>query len=192
MTIGQHKRDLTIVPYREGWVKCFEEEKARLQRALGEHALQIEHIGSTSIPGMSAKPIIDIMVAVVSLAQGKELVPRLEAIGYIYKPFDTVPVRVYFSKENPPEHRTHHLNLVEPGSDFWANQLAFPEYLQKHDEMAAEYIRLKQRLAEEHARTGVIDPEYKTPFVMKVLEAARQEREAKPVGRTGSSPADSY
>lgn len=94
MMIGQHKRNLNVVPFRSSWKELFEQEKDLLDRTLGEKALQIEHIGSTSIPGMVAKPIIDIMVAVVSLTQATDLIPKLEALGYEYKPLDTVPERL--------------------------------------------------------------------------------------------------
>jgi len=78
--IGQQKRKLDVVPYRRGWKECFRQEKVLLDRTLGGLALQIEHIGSTSIPGMAAKPIIDIVVAVASLSQTKQLISKLEAI----------------------------------------------------------------------------------------------------------------
>lgn len=175
--IGQHKRDLTIVPYRGGWPKCFEEEAACLRRALGKKAQRIEHIGSTSIPGMTAKPIIDVLVAVESLAEAVEMVPALVALGYIYKPLDVIPERLFFAKEDPPEYRTHHLNLAEVGSGFWSNHLAFRDYLRAHEEMAAEYVELKQRLAKAYAETKQLDRDGKTAFVTRVLELAEKEGE---------------
>jgi predicted amidohydrolase/GrpB-like predicted nucleotidyltransferase (UPF0157 family) len=175
--IGQHKRDLAVVPYRSGWLQCFEKEAARLRRVLGKKALRIEHIGSTSIPGMTAKPIIDILVAVESLAGAVEYVPTLVASGYIYKPLDVIPERLFFAKESPPEYRTHHLNLAEPGSGFWRNHLAFRDYLRSHDEMAAEYVVLKQRLARAYAETKQLDRDGKTAFVTSVLDLAEKERE---------------
>jgi len=173
--IGQYKLDLTIVPYQSGWIELFEQEASRLRKALGKKALRIEHIGSTSIPNMAAKPIIDIMIAVESLAQAIEHVPLIEDLGYVYKPHDTVPERMFFAKENQPEIRTHHLNLTEPGSGFWKNQLAFRNYLRTHDEIAAEYITLKKRIAEEYGRTQQLDPDAKTAFVTRVLALAGQE-----------------
>ena len=88
--LGQHKRDITVVPYQEGWRQLFEQEADLLRNALGEKALRIEHIGSTSIPGMDSKPIIDIMVAVESIAEAIGLIPVVEAVGYEYKPHDTI------------------------------------------------------------------------------------------------------
>jgi GrpB-like predicted nucleotidyltransferase (UPF0157 family) len=173
--IGQYKRDLRLVPYQSGWPKLFEQEAQRLQGALGEKALRIEHVGSTSIPGLAAKPIIDIMIAVPSLVQGRQMSPLLEALGYQYKPLDAIPERIFFARESKPEHRTHHLSLAEPGSGYWRKQLAFRDYLRAHADTAAEYVVLKQDLAEEYARTQQLDREWKTEFVVKVLQLAEQE-----------------
>jgi GrpB-like predicted nucleotidyltransferase (UPF0157 family) len=170
--IGQQKRDLTVVAYRDAWPAEFQQEARRLRQALGDKALQIEHIGSTSVPGLAAKPIIDIAVAVASLAQARPLIPILEALGYEYKPLDTVPERLFFAREQGPEFRTHHLNLSEPDSGFWKNKLAFRDYLQAHDDLAAEYVELKHQLAAEYARTGILPTDGKTAFVARVLALA--------------------
>ncbi|MGD2026683.1 MAG: GrpB family protein [Anaerolineales bacterium] len=172
--IGQHKRDITVKPYQHGWIDLFQREANLLRTALGENALQIEHIGSTSIPGMPAKPIIDIMVAVGSFSQATGLILLLETLGYVYKPHDTVPERLFFSKESAPEHKTHHLNLTTLHSGFWENQLPFRDYLRTHEEMAAEYLALKKHLVERYAHTQEIDPEGKTEFVLRVLELAKK------------------
>lgn len=185
--IGQHKRDLSIVPYRSGWVELFDREANLLRVALGSKALCIEHCGSTSIPGMAAKPIIDIMVAVFSLPQAAGLIPMVESLGYIYRPDDTIPERIFFAKESAPEVRTHHLNLVQQDSGFWVNQLAFRDYLQAHDQMAAAYVDLKVRLAEKAARTGEIDREGKTAFIAGVLALAKDEERGSG-GRYGNLP----
>ena len=173
--LGQHKRNLNVVPYQSGWIEHFEQEAARLSQALGKRALSIEHIGSTAIPGMAAKPIIDIMVAVTSLAQSTELIPMVEALGYIHKPHDTVPERLFFAKESAPENRTHHLNLTSQETAFWKNQLAFRDYLRSHEPIAAEYVELKKRLAETYARTQHLDRQGKSEFVASVLKLAEQE-----------------
>lgn len=174
--IGQHKRDLSIMPYQSDWQEQFEREAVRLRRVLGDEALRIEHMGSTSIPGMAAKPIIDITVAVGSLTQAIELIPALEAIGYEYKPRDTIAGRLFLAKESAPEFRTHHLSLTELGSGFWQNHFAFRDYLRSHDRMAAEYVALKEQIAEDYARTQQLDREAKSEFVARVLALAEKER----------------
>jgi GrpB-like predicted nucleotidyltransferase (UPF0157 family) len=173
--VGQHKANLAVVPYQNDWKEFFAREADLLHNAFGENALCIEHIGSTSIPGLAAKPIIDIMVAVDSLAQAKKLIPVVEALGYTYKPHDTIPERTYFAKESAPEYRTHHLNLTLPESDFWKNQIIFRDYLRAHDQIAAEYVDLKKRLAEIYAHTHQLDRDGKTEFVTRVLELAEKE-----------------
>jgi len=173
--IGQRRRDFNVVPYQSSWKDEFEREADLLCAAIGEKALRIEHHGSTAIPGMSAKAIIDIMMGVNSLAQAAELIPLLEEIGYEYRPKDEIPDRMYFRKESLPGIRTHHLSLTPLNSRFWKNQLAFRDYLRRHDRTAAEYINLKVRLAEAYARTHKIDPDGKTEFVARVLELARKE-----------------
>lgn len=176
MTIGQHKRDFTVIPYQSDWKAYFEREANILQNALKEDALRIEHIGSTAIPGMHAKAIIDIMVAVVSLTQAKGLIPVLESLGYVYRPIDTVPERMYFRKDHKPEYRTYHLNLVAQESSFWKNQLAFRDYLRTHNQIAAEYVELKKQIAVDYARTLEIDLDAKTEFVSKVLALAKTKK----------------
>lgn len=175
--LGQHKRDFTVVPYQSDWQVHFEQEANILKETLGKKALRIEHIGSTAIPGIHAKAIVDLMVAVESLTQAKELIPVLEALGYVYRPIDTVPERMYFRKGHKPEYRTHHLNLVTQESGFWKNQLAFRDYLRTHEQMATEYVELKKQIAAAYARTQEIDLDAKTEFVSKVLELAEKEKE---------------
>jgi GrpB-like predicted nucleotidyltransferase (UPF0157 family) len=178
MMIGQHKRDFTVMPYQSDWKEHSEREANILRKVLGENALRIEHIGSTAIPGIYAKAIIDMLVAVVSLTQAKGLISVLESLGYVYRPIDTIPERMFFRKERIPEYRTHHLNLVTQESRFWKNQLAFRDYLRAHEQIATEYVELKKRIAADYARTQEIDLDAKTEFVSKVLELAEKEKGA--------------
>ena len=178
--IGQHKKNIDVVPYRSGWKELYEQEANLLKSTLGEKVLRIEHIGSTSIPGMEAKPIIDIMAGVVSLAQATELVPMVEPLGYVYKALDTTPERMFFAKERTTEYRTHHLNITQQGSGFWKNQIAFRDYLRVHKQVAAEYVDLKKHLARVYSRTLELDRDGKTEFVDRVLALAKEEaRESK-------------
>jgi GrpB-like predicted nucleotidyltransferase (UPF0157 family) len=173
--IGQHKRDFELVPYQSKWIDLFNQEAKLLQSVLGGKSLRIEHIGSTSIPGMPAKAIIDIMVVVPALIRSSDLILGLDSIGYTYKPFDTIPDRMFFGKEIQPEIRTHHLNLVLRGSEFWKNQLLFRDYLRLNDQLAIEYIQVKKSFAEYYARTNHLDLEWKSAFVAKVLKMAKDE-----------------
>jgi len=173
--LGQHKANITVVPYQSGWIGLFEREADLLRGALGEKALSIEHIGSTSIPGLDSKPIIDIMVAVESLRQATKLIPAVEALGYEHRPHDIIPDRIFFVKEPSPEFRTHHLNLTPLESKFWKNQIVFRDYVRANDQIAAEYVDLKKNIAEIYAQTHQLDRDAKTEFVSRMLELARKE-----------------
>ncbi|MGB2963562.1 MAG: GrpB family protein [Anaerolineales bacterium] len=173
--IGQFKEDFELVSYQSGWIDHFNREANLLKSTLGKKALQIEHVGSTSISGMAAKAIIDIMVAVPAMIRLSELIYELDSIGYTYKPFDTIPERIFFGKEIQPEIRTHNLNLTQKGSEFWKNQLLFRDYLRENDQLALEYIQLKKSFAEYYARTNHIEVEWKSNFVARVLKLAKDE-----------------
>jgi GrpB-like predicted nucleotidyltransferase (UPF0157 family) len=171
--LGQHKRVFDLTPYQYGWIDLFNQEADRIMTAIGDKVLQIEHIGSTSIPGMAAKPVIDIMVAIERLALSSDIILPLDAIGYCYHPVDTVPGRMFFARELLPDIRTHHLNLAPKSSEFWENQLLFRDYLREHEPEAAEYIQLKKDFSEYYARTGHLDREWKSEFVANVFEMAK-------------------
>jgi GrpB-like predicted nucleotidyltransferase (UPF0157 family) len=173
--IGQYKRDFELVPYQKDWVDHFNQEADLLRSVLGDQNLRIEHIGSTSIPGMAAKAIIDLMVAVPRLIRSSNHIFELDRIGYTYKPFDTIPERIYFSKESQSEIRTHHLNFAVEGSDFWNNQLLFRNLLRKDKKLVSEYIQVKRDFADYYNKTKHVDVEWKSEFVAKVLKIARDE-----------------
>jgi GrpB-like predicted nucleotidyltransferase (UPF0157 family) len=176
--LGQHKRDFELVPYLSVWIDHFNREADHIRTALGDKALQIEHIGRTSIPGMAAKPIIDSMVALEDLFLSSDLILPLVSIGYEYFPADTVPGPMFFAREVRPEIRTHHLSLTEKGSSFCNNQLLFRDYLRENDQLASEYIQLKRDFADYYARTNHLDREWKSAFVAKVLEMAKSDEVA--------------
>ncbi|MDX1314717.1 MAG: GrpB family protein [Eudoraea sp.] len=163
------------MPYQEEWIDHFNQEAELLYSVLGDQALQIEHIGSTSIPGMAAKSIIDIIVAIPHLIRSSDLILELDSMGYTYKPFDTIPERLYFSKESQPDIRTHHLNLSLEGSDFWINQILFRNQLRKNKLLADEYEQIKRDFFVYYNRTNHVDLEWKSEFVAKVLKIAKDE-----------------
>jgi GrpB-like predicted nucleotidyltransferase (UPF0157 family) len=134
----------------------------------------IEHIGSTAVPGLGAKPIIDIMIGLQSLEDAERRVPDLARLGYEYVPEYEVdlPDRRYFRKpfQRP---RTHHLHVVTRGSDFWVRHLLFRDYLRANPKTADDYFQLKQRLALESNTRGIDYTEAKSPFVAEILRRAR-------------------
>lgn len=148
----------------------FAEEEERLRVAVGEHALAVEHVGSTAICGLRAKPIIDIAVAVREIADAGKCVMPLEGIGYEYRGEQGLAGRHFFGKGEP---RTHHLHMVEAGSDFWRSHLLFRDYLRRHREVRERYEELKQGLAQRHEADREAYTEGKAAFIAGVLDAAR-------------------
>lgn len=168
-------REVVIADYDPAWPLLFEQEKALILGAIGSAVTAIEHIGSTSVPGLPAKPIVDIMVGVRALADAPACVEPLARLGYVYRPeFEAVlPDRRYFRKCARDVH-THHLHMAEVDGAFWRRHLAFRDYLRSHPETAQEYGRLKRGLA---ARLGDNVDAYtdaKTEFISAVETKAQR------------------
>jgi GrpB-like predicted nucleotidyltransferase (UPF0157 family) len=140
------QRRIEVVAHRPEWAAEFVAERDRLAAALGDAALAIHHIGSTSVPGLSAKPVIDILVAASDLAAIDACRGRMEVLGYEAMGELGIPGRRYFRKGGAI-HRTHHVHAFahdDPGLD---RHLAFRDYLRAHPEVAREYGELKERVA---------------------------------------------
>ena len=160
-----------IVEYDARWPRAFESERVRIVDAIARWlAGPIEHIGSTAVPGLAAKPVIDIMAGVESLEASRPAIAALEAQQYCYAPYRT-EVMHWFCKPSPA-FRTHHLHLVPVGSRLWNEQLAFRDYLCAHPDAAAEYEALKRRLAEVHRFDREAYTNAKAPFVQRALADA--------------------
>ena len=147
----------------------FAEEAAQIREAIGEIITSIEHIGSTSINGIAAKPIIDIAVGAGKIADGESCVRPLENIGYEYRGEHGIAGRFYFVKGEP---RTHHLHLVEIGSDFWRSHLLFRDYLRENQAVAEDYENLKKELAKRYAENREAYTNGKAAFIENVLKTA--------------------
>jgi len=173
------QEDVAIVPYNPDWPRMFEQEKAHLRTCLPQELIRrIEHFGSTAIPHLSAKPIIDMLVEVASLAETKRLiVPVLEAQGYDYfwRPSqgDNVPpFYAWFIKRDAHGIRTHHIHTVEQHFEHW-DRLLFRDYLRERSDLAEEYQALKYRLAQEYPRDRVAYTQGKTEFIVRVTQIAK-------------------
>ena len=165
-----------MVPYDEAWPSLFEEERACIERAIGPWAEEIEHVGSTAVPGLAAKPIIDIMVGVKSLENSPILVERLVSIGYEYVPefVQVLPFRRYFRKMREGR-RTHQVHLVErSNTEWWDRHLLFRDYLRVHPEVAEEYARLKYELSNRFGEDREAYTDAKTEFISEVVRRAQE------------------
>jgi len=168
---------IVIVEYNADWPILFEQEACRLRSVLGSSALQIEHVGSTSVPGLAAKPVIDIQVSVASLVPYGRYVATMAALGYRHVALDDFDL-VYPFFHKPVEWPiTHHVHLCESGGDQEWKHLAFRDYLRGHPQVAQEYAGLKRGLARMHdGGTPQSMEAYslaKSEFVANVLRAAR-------------------
>jgi GrpB-like predicted nucleotidyltransferase (UPF0157 family) len=176
-------RQVLLVPYDPAWPRRFEDERAALQESIGLWATRIEHMGSTSVPGLAAKPIIDIMVGLRSLDDAGECIPRVVALGYEYVPeFENeMPYRRFFRRDSTghededwqPTARSAHIHMVELTHWFFRDHLLFRDYLRAHPESARAYEALKHRLALEHAGDREAYADAKSDFVQAALAAAR-------------------
>jgi GrpB-like predicted nucleotidyltransferase (UPF0157 family) len=167
--------EVEIVDYDRRWPLLFDEEAERL-RAVLDPALIVglEHFGSTAIPGLSAKPIIDIAIAVRSLAAAKaSFVDALRKLDYVYWADNPKKDRMFFVKGMPPfgSKRSHHVHVTEPDGEMW-RRLAFRDYLRAHPEEAETYERLKRRLAAEHRTDREAYTDAKSAYVESVLRKA--------------------
>ena len=122
------------------------------------------------MPGLCAKPIIDIMAAVGGLDQSRDAIPAAEQIGYCYAPYRQ-GVMHWFCKPSPSL-RTHHLHLVPYASDLWKERIAFRDKLRESKPLAEEYAELKRHLAEVHATDREAYTDAKTPFIKRVVHGA--------------------
>ena len=165
---------VVIVDYDPQWPTLYEEERDRILAVVGDLVVAIEHVGSTAVPGLGGKPIIDIMPWVRSLADAERCIEPLEGIGYEYVPEynDLLPERRYFHK-GPPQGRTHHLHMVEQTGEFWDRHLLFRDWLRTHPQDAQEYYRLKKELAARFGRDREGFTDAKTPFIESIVARAR-------------------
>ncbi|CAN7578748.1 GrpB family protein [Acidovorax sp. LjRoot66] len=159
---------IEVVDYNPAWPALFDAERRLLQEALAPWlAGPVEHIGSTAVPGLPAKPIIDIMAPVRSLAESADAIAAASALDYLYYPYK--PEQLHWFCKPSPVHRTHHLHLVPLHSALWQQRLAFRDALRGSSTLTARYAALKRQLAVQyrHDREGYT--EAKGPFIAQVL-----------------------
>jgi GrpB-like predicted nucleotidyltransferase (UPF0157 family) len=143
---------IVIVPYDPGWADAFERERLAIARALGPLAITIEHNGSTAVPGLAAKPVIDIQVSVGQLHPLSTSAPQLVGLGYTHVPHeDDARCPFFYRGANPPRRPyRYHIHVVEAGGDEERRTLAFRDRLRNDPRAAREYEELKRRLASQH------------------------------------------
>lgn len=182
-TLEQKVRRLTaeevaIAPYNPAWPAMFQAEADALFAQFGRDLIQrIEHFGSTAVPGMAAKPVVDLLIEVASLDRVRaEIAPALEAQGYDYLWRPThgdvgEPFYAWFIKRNDSGERTHHLHMVEADFRSHWERLDFRDHLIAHPAQARAYEALKRRLAREHPHDRAAYTHGKSEFISRVMAA---------------------
>jgi GrpB-like predicted nucleotidyltransferase (UPF0157 family) len=172
------QEDVAIAPYNPEWLAMFQQEKEHLLSCLPRELIRrIEHFGSTAVPNLAAKPIVDMLVEITSLEETRsKIVPLLESQGYDYlwRPTwgeDTPPFYAWFIKRDAHGKRTHHIHMVERDFPHW-ERLLFRDYLIEYPDLAQEYQALKLQLSAAFPNDRVAYTKGKTDFVVRVTDAA--------------------
>ncbi|MEM6436570.1 MAG: GrpB family protein [Cyanobacteria bacterium P01_D01_bin.115] len=169
--------EVVITEYDPRWPSLFARESTRLRTGLPPHLItRIEHFGSTAVLQLAAKPIIDLLVGVRSLAIAQQVtMAPLAQLGYAYWHKNPDPRRLFFVKGLPPNGpRTHHVHMVEPHSPLW-ERLRFRDDLCQHADETARYAQLKYRLAQDLAGDREAYTRAKADYIESVMQKVRQQ-----------------
>lgn len=169
-------RKVNVVPHNPGWRDAFESEAKLVAAALGENVSAVHHMGSTAIPGIYAKPIIDLLVEVRDLTEVDRRSPAMGSNGYEVMGEFGIPGRRYFRKDDEKGVRTHQVHVFEAGSAQVVRHLAFRDYMIAHPDDAQKYSELKRRLAEEHPQSMDAYMDGKDGFVKEMDRRAARWR----------------
>ncbi len=162
-----------IEKYTPEWKTKFEDEKKLLTQVLSGVTFQIEHIGSTSVEGLGAKPVIDILIGLSDFSIADKQVTKIIKTGYHYlnQYEDTMPYRRFFTKDDKAI-RTHHIHMVQLDAEFWKRHIAFRNYLRNHPKELQEYDSLKKELASKEWKDGNEYAEAKSEFIRMIEQKA--------------------
>ncbi|MGP4071156.1 GrpB family protein [Piscibacillus sp. B03] len=173
--LGLQKGEVKLVPHNPEWTTNYQQEKALLESLVGEYIVGIEHIGSTAINGIKAKPIIDIMIGLQPLDNARDLELRTMQEGHYYRlQKQQLEGKVVFAKF-PEIHegnamKTHFLHVVEYDGDWWHEHIQFRDRLNNNLELAKEYEQLKLNLAEQHSNDVKSYTDQKLEFVKSIID----------------------
>lgn len=169
--VGLKRGTLTVVPYDPEWRKFFAKERKRILNTIGQYIVTLEHVGSTAVQDMCAKPIIDIAVGLKKFTDGFKCVKGLTTIGYMYRGEFGIPGRHYFRTDSKIV--TCHIHMHEIASERWENYILFRDYLRTHKKEAGEYAVLKKDLLRKYSSDREKYTEAKAGFINEILQKAR-------------------
>ena len=173
-TIGLRRHTVRLVAHRREWHVLFESERRALLERVGHLAVDVQHVGSTAVPGLDAKPIIDIALAVRSARDIPRLVGPLGELGYIYRGDAGSDGGHLFVKESAPDVRTHHLHVVSVDDAQWHEWVLFRDKLRADEALRARYAGLKKVLKERYAEDRKGYTEAKNEFVRGLMHPQSQ------------------
>ena len=168
---------VVVVDYDPEWVRMYEEERTRIVALIGNYLEEIQHVGSTSIPGLAAKPVIDILAIVPDISIAEHCVKPLEHLDYAYFGENGIPGRRYFRKPSDIRfhQHTHHIHMMEQRHEQVHKMLTFRDYLRTHPEAVKEYQDLKKELATKYSGDRAAYTDAKEPFVQSILHLVGKE-----------------
>ena len=166
--IGLKRGTVKLLKPKAIWKQSFEREKVKLKKVFGKDLIDIQHIGSTAITGISAKPIIDIGLTAPFLERAKKYIPKLKKIGYNLKIEDRKD-RLFFTKGTAKK-RTHYLHIGEVGSDYIEGMVLFRNYLNRNKATSKEYAELKDKLAKQYPEERYIYAAKKKEFIESIVK----------------------
>jgi GrpB-like predicted nucleotidyltransferase (UPF0157 family) len=166
--LGLARKTVQLVSYDTQWPALFEREAALIRDHLGPDVLAIVHVGSTAVPGLDAKPIIDLMAGVSDLRVSWSCFARLAGLGYEHRPLDTVPDRLFFAKD-AGDLRTHNLSVCVTESPFWRSHVRFRDRLRSEHGLAMAYLKLKRALAHKFPDDRVAYTDAKDQFIAAAI-----------------------
>jgi len=161
-----------LVLYDSNWPKLFSIEAERLSKALNINIHDIQHVGSTAIPHMIAKPVLDIAIILPTFESGFKLIEPLRATGYTYMGENGIPNRHFAFRGDPV---THHVQMFEHGSEEWQNMICFRNYMIQNPELAAQYAQLKLALGQKFPNDRGSYRIGKIPFIKRMVAIAVEE-----------------
>lgn len=170
--LGLQRGIVRLEPHNPEWEKIFEAEKLALKEILGDRFISAEHVGSTAIPGLKAKPILDLMLAIPDLESWGWVKEPLSKLGYEFRrDFRKGQEHILFVK-GPEKNRTHYLKITELNSNFWTEHILFRDYLVDNPRYREEYQNLKEKLFDTHGGNREPYTKGKEEFVRKILSLA--------------------
>lgn len=170
-SLGTRGGHIEIAEYHPEWPQVFEQEAAAILEACRPWVTEVHHIGSTSVPGLAAKPVLDMMPVAAGPAEGLEAVSRMTGLGYSYRGENGIPGRLYFDRV-VDDRTVAHVHILPAGHPDARKHLVFRDYLRTHPDAAQEYERLKRDLAAKYRDDRLAYTDSKADFISGIIDAA--------------------